>query len=105
MKTTILILCILTTAAAFGQGLIGGASSNITANPLQFPTHQQRAVQHPLGETQSILETYNFASAQGERPLWEFASKDEGTPLGDVARMLRKEHDSAPKATVVWEKQ
>ena len=105
MKTTILVLCVLTATAAFGQGLIGGTSLSITANPLQFPTHQQRALQHTLGDTQSILETYNFASAQGTRPLWEFAPKDESMPLGDVARMFRKEHESAPKATFVWEKQ
>jgi hypothetical protein len=42
--------------------------------------------------------------AQGERPLSDVASsKAAPVPLGDIARMLRKEQLTAKKATTVWE--
>ena len=40
--------------------------------------------------------------AHGVRPLWEVAKPSEPVPLGDAARLLRKEHAAAKKADIVW---
>jgi hypothetical protein len=37
------------------------------------------------------------------RPLWELAPVKVETPLGDSARMLKKQHANARKADIVWE--
>lgn len=106
MKTAILTFCLLTAGSVFAQTLVGGSGlSAPTSSQLNFPSHQRRAEQHPLGQTQTILEEYTVTSAQGDRPLWEFAAIDNSTPLGDVARILRKEHESAPKATFIFDKE
>jgi hypothetical protein len=49
--------------------------------------------------------TSTYTYAQGERPLWEFGSVVEPTPLGDVARAYRREKLGAKKAQKVFEKQ
>ena len=103
MKTTFLILLLLTSVAAFGQA--GSISSQ--AVPVTFPDHPQHAsigamaCEHPL--VGGASDTYTYA--QGERPLWEFGPVSEPVPLGDVARAYRKEKMAAKKAEVVFEKQ
>jgi hypothetical protein len=52
---------------------------------------------------QSLLTNTGFNYAQGEKPLWEVASLAVPIPLGDTARILRKEHETARKAARVWE--
>jgi hypothetical protein len=43
--------------------------------------------------------------AQGERPLWEFATNPAPeVPLGDVARLYRQQHATVKKAVKVLEK-
>jgi hypothetical protein len=56
-----------------------------------------------MAPTQDLLGRFAYVYARGERPLWEVAPVSQAVPLGDVARMLRKEHATAKKADVVWE--
>ena len=102
MKTTLVAftVCFLLASAAFGQ-----TASVLTgeAQPLRMVGHIEHAYQQPLAQEQVLLEQYNYTSAKGERPLWEVAPAWHATPLGDVARELKKEHAQAKKAQIVWE--
>lgn len=102
MKTTLLIITILCSAAAFGQSAI---SNN--PQPMQIMGHPEHASQGAMATEHSLVggggSTYSYA--QGERPLWEFGEIKEQIPLGDVARSLRKEKLSAKKAEIIFEKQ
>src|SRR5271168_199625 len=105
MKTTFLALLILCTSAAFGQ-LAG--SINSQAQPLQIVGNIQHAELHELAQEHPLVggsaSTYTYA--QGERPLWEFGPiLPPPTPLGDVARAVRKEKLAAKKAEIIFEKQ
>lgn len=100
MKTTVFAICILCATGALGQS-VGSVLSN-QAQPFQMPDHAMRAYQRPLATEQNLLETSGLAYAQGERPLWEFAPAPNRTPLGDIARLLKKEHTTAKKANKVW---
>jgi hypothetical protein len=93
------VLCLLCATAVLGQS----AGSVLSSEPqvFRFLEHSQHAAQHPMAEEQSLLESSSYFYAQGERPLWEFATHSPAVPLGDVARMLRKEHAAAKKADFV----
>lgn len=76
------------------------------AQMVQIHDHPQFAAPHAMASEQSLFgssDTYSYA--QGERPLWEFPSDIDSTPLGDIARAYRKEKSAAKKATKVFEKQ
>ena len=105
MKITLLALLILCTAAAFGQ-TAGSISSEVQT--FNIPEHVQHADRHDLAQERPLVggasDTYTYA--QGERPLWEFGPMiPPPTPLGDVARSLRKEKLAVKKAEIVFEKQ
>jgi hypothetical protein len=103
MKITLCALVFVCLAgAAFGQSGIG--SSGLSAEPVvyEFNTHQARAIQTEMGQPQEIMERSTNVSAHGTRPLWEMASPAYLTPLGDSARLLKKEHLTAKKAEIVW---
>ncbi|MBZ5682731.1 MAG: hypothetical protein LAO24_21770 [Acidobacteriia bacterium] len=102
MKTTLFILCLICATAAFGQ------TASVLPNnsqPIQIYGNPQHASQHELAQPQDILEHSDYTYAKGERPLSEFGmTPSEPTPLGDIARAYRKEHASARKADIVFEK-
>jgi len=102
MKTTILVLCILWAATALGQSAYGVP---VMASTFQVTSHAEHASPHALAQEQSLLEGpgAGYLIAQGERPLWEFASTKQEVPLGDIARTLREQHESAKKAQFVRE--
>jgi hypothetical protein len=105
MKITFLALLILCTAAAFGQ--TAGVLSN-QPQMISIPEHVEHADRHDLAQERPLVggasDTYTYA--QGERPLWEFGPMlPPPTPLGDVARSVRKEKLAAKKAEIVFEKQ
>ena len=104
MKTTLVVLFIFCTAAAFGQ--IAGAISS-QAQVLELPEHPQHAELHEMAQERPLVGggpgAYTYA--QGERPLWEFGPVSVPTPLGDVARAYRKEKLAAKKAEIILEKQ
>ena len=104
MKTALLVLIILCTAAAFGQ-----TAAVLSNQPqiIRIPDHTQHAERQAMASEHPLVgggsDTYSYA--QGERPLWEFGPVSEPTPLGDVARAYRKEKATAKKAEIVFEKQ
>ena len=102
MKATILGMCLLCATAAFAQSSGVGYALNADAHPAEFSSHPERAIQHPLGSEQSVLETSESVWAHGELPLWEVAQKKEQVSLGDAARVWRKEHEKVKKADKVW---
>ena len=107
MKTLCFALCLLLTAAAFGQA---AGSLNNQPQVREIPSHTLHAASQPMGREVSLLAGSRNVSAQGEKPLWEAVGSTEparapdAMPLGDVARLLRRQHATAQKATIVLEK-
>jgi hypothetical protein len=99
MKTAVFAFCFLGATAALGQSFSGAQMTSV----LQFNNHAERASQQSMAREQNLLESSNYFFAQGERPLWEVQplSQTRPVPLGDIARMLRKEHEASKKADVV----
>ena len=103
MKTTLFVLCLLLCAtAAFGQNVGNGALLSNEPVIVEFTSHAGHASQQPMGKVQNLLGQSGTNSAHGERPLWEVVKPAPVTPLGDSARMLKKAHDAAKKADIVW---
>jgi hypothetical protein len=102
MKTTVLALFLLCAATGFGQAAVGGSALSAQPSVLEFQSHEAIASQHAMGSSQNLLENAGYTWAQGERPLWEVSPASHPTPLGDSARMLKKEHTSFKKAEVMW---
>jgi hypothetical protein len=102
MKTTLFVLCFFCAAAAFGQTVGTGSLLNSEPVIVEFASHAGHASQRPMGMEQNLLEQSGFTSAHGERPLWEVAKPGQVTPLGDSARTLKKAHEAAKKADIVW---
>ena len=104
MKITLCLLGILCFAGvAFGQAS-SGATSGLSAEPViyTFQSHAGRAAQQGMGEHLDIMEHSANVQAHGVRPLWEVVTPAYVVPLGDSARLLRKEHMDAKKAEIVW---
>ncbi len=104
MKITLCLLGILCFAGvAFGQAS-SAATSGLSAEPViyQFQSHSGRASQQGMGEHLDIMEHSANVQAHGVRPLWEVVTPAYVVPLGDSARLLRKEHMDAKKAEIVW---
>jgi hypothetical protein len=103
MKTTLFAICFLcflcaTTAFAQNAPVLSGA-----AQPVQMTDHPQHASEHALAQESSLLSTSAYSYAKGERPLSEFGTLKQETPLGDIARAFRKEHATAAKSAKVVE--
>jgi len=103
MKTALLAMCILGASAAFGQT----ATSSLSARPqiYYFETHPEHASRQPLAQTQNLTGNEILVYAQGELPLWEVATPVRQVPLGDSARALRQEHETAKRAAKCWQNQ
>ena len=101
MKTILLLSCLLFASLTWGQA----ASSMINGQPqpLRQPSHPEHASQASMSHEESLLGAGAYTSAKGERPLWEVAPPTNPTPLGDVARTLKKQHETAKKATFIRE--
>jgi hypothetical protein len=103
MKTTLFVLCFLCATAALGQSAGGGSALSSEPRVIEFPSHLGHASQRPMALEQNLLEKSSYVYAHGERPLWEVAPVTNAMPLGDVARILRKEHETTKKADFVRE--
>jgi hypothetical protein len=101
MKKTLLVLCLLSTTAAFAQ-YVGGASY-ISNQPqiYESPSHPAHASYAPMSQEQNVLAATSYSSAQGERRASDFP-QPEGVSLGAAARELRKQHVQLKKSRVVW---
>ena len=103
MKAAFLIISILCATAALGQSVAGGAALSAEPQIIQMCSHPQHAAQRPMAIEQTLLETYQTVHAHGIRPLWEVGSLNDEVPLGDIARALRKERETAKKAEKNWQ--
>lgn len=102
MKTLLLaFVCVAASVGAAAQSY-GGGAMNAQPQMLVMPDYTQHASQTPLATSQDLLEHSGSSSAHGEVPLWEAMEPAPVTPLGDLARELRKEHAVARKAVKVW---
>lgn len=102
MKTLLFAFCFLASSAAVAQ--VGGPVLSSRPVPISFTSHQAHASQPGMSDQQDVLERSVPLIAQGLRPLSDVASsKAAPVPLGDIARMLKKEQLTAKKATTVWE--
>lgn len=104
IKIVVFAICLLSTAAALGQNMAGVSALSNQSQMLQLPDHPQHASLHALAPEQTLLPSSSIVYARGEQPLWEFAPKEDIQPLGDIARIFRKEHAEAKKAVMVWDK-
>jgi hypothetical protein len=102
MKISLLALCLLCATTAFAQTGASAATLSAQTSPVAFQSHEAQASQHSMAAEQNLLGASSYTWAQGERPLWEVAPVYHFTPLGDSARLLKKEHDNAKKAEFVW---
>jgi hypothetical protein len=100
MKTGLFVLCFLCATTALAQSTGAGALNN-EVQPFQMPSHTQHASQQPMALEQNLLENVSYSYVQGERPLWEVQPLAHQVPLGDIARALRKEHETAKKADFI----
>jgi hypothetical protein len=102
MKTLVLLVCILSSAVALGQA---AGASTLSSQPVVrwAPSHAEHAAQKPMAQLQTLLGDRNYTSAHGERPLWEVAPSTVEPPLGDTARLLKKQRATTKKSKVVWE--
>jgi hypothetical protein len=98
MKTVVFILCLFCTAACFGQASLSSQTQGV-----QIVEHPQHAAQHDMARPQDIYEHSDYAYEKGERPLYEFGPVSQPVPLGDIARVLRKQHALVKKADIIWE--
>jgi len=103
MKTTLFLLCFLSATLSFGQNSAGVSTLSNEPQMVSFYSHSRQATQQNMSQEQNLLERSGFTYAQGERPLWEVAPKSQPTPLGDIARTLRKEHEAVKKADIIWQ--
>jgi hypothetical protein len=103
MKTTLCVLFLLFTTAAFGQAAGNTWALDSQPQVVHIPSHEQTATQQPMGQELNLLGSSQYLSAHGERPLWEVAQKRVEVSLGEVARNLRKQHESAKKADKCYE--
>ena len=99
-RASLIALWLLFATAAFGQS---SAGSVLTAEPQVFrpPDHSQRAAQMPMGQPQTLLESNSSFFVEGERPLWEVQPAKREVPLGDIARMYKRDHELLKKAEFV----
>lgn len=100
MKTISLVLFLLFASAAFGQYGVGSISSR--PQPYHPPENPAHASRHALAAEQYVLSGTAYSSAQGEKPAWELPQAPAAA-LGDIARMLKKDHARLKKARFVYE--
>jgi len=100
MKKTLLVLCLLSSSAAFAQYY---GVNHIDSQPVIYepPSHPQHAGYAPMMQEQSVFATTSYVTAQGDRRASDFPQA-EGISLGAYARELRKQHEQAKRARIVW---
>jgi hypothetical protein len=103
MKKSLLLACVVLFAgAAFAQSSVGASSLSNEAQPIVMPSHPSQASERGMMSGKSLLTGSGSISAKGERPLWKLAPNNVPVPLGDSARVVKKQHAEAKKAQVTW---
>jgi hypothetical protein len=102
MKTAVFAFCFFCGTAAFGQSILG---TSALATPYQSPDHPRTAGPKPLSHEQALVGCVDcIVVAQGEMCLADAPSvQKHETPLGDVARFYRRDHELVKKAAEVKE--
>ncbi len=104
MKTLALVLCLFASTSLLAQASAGTGALSADPVVIQFTGHPTRALQQGMADHQDIMESSTPTMERGSRPLWEVAPRPvAAVPLGDIARMLKKEKLTVRKATKVWE--
>jgi len=102
MKTALFVLCFFSATVVFGQSAAGAGALSAEPIVIEFNSHSQHASYQAMGQEQTLFAQSSNVQAHGVRPLWEVALPSQLTPLGDSARLLKKDHATAKKAEVVW---
>jgi hypothetical protein len=107
MKTALLVASLLLTTAALGQSIGSAVGSPFMSSSYNTITHDQHASYRPMAQEQNLNGGGNsVVVAEGEIPLAEVPLPPRHEmPLGDVARLVRKERETAKKAAFVFEQQ
>src|ERR1700687_3223265 len=100
MKKTLLVLCLLSTTAAFAQ-YVGASYISNQPQIYESPSHPAHTSYAPMSQEQNVLAATSYSSAQGERPASDFPQA-ESVSLAVAARELRKQHAQLKKSRVVW---
>jgi hypothetical protein len=101
MKTTLMVVCLFFSTAAFAQYSSLGSSRNNEPVIPSTPEHPAHAGYSYMSSGQSVLAGASYSSAQGERPASDFPQPDQ-ISLGTAARELKKQHETKKKSKVVW---
>jgi hypothetical protein len=101
MKTTLFVLCLLSTTGAFAQFYSSAGHIDNTPIVYESPSHPAHASYTQMTSEQSVLGSSNYTSAQGERRASDFPQA-EGVSLGSYARELRKQRAELKKSRVIW---
>jgi hypothetical protein len=106
MKTTLLVLLVLLTTVLLTTAAFGQYGTSISSQPAPFQPadHPEHASYAPLAHEQTLVAGGGYTFGHGDRPASDFPQAAE-ISLGEIARALRKQHESAKKAPGVWEKQ
>lgn len=102
MKTFLLPFVVCVACAVGAAGQVRGASISAEPQIVTVPDHPSYAYRGSMGTQHDLMGHYGVTSVHGEGALWEFMPEPVVTPLGDSAREIRKEHEKAKKAVVVW---
>jgi len=94
MKTIFSVFVLFCATTAFSQN---AAVLYSYAQPFEMMDHAQHASAHAMGQETTLLDTSVYSYAKGEVPLSELGSIEYETPLGDIARALRKERAQTPE--------
>jgi hypothetical protein len=100
MKTALLVLSLLGTAAAFGQQPAAPVSHQ--PQSYQSPSHPQHASEQSLAPEHYLFGAANYFSVRGDARTWDLPPAPTKS-LGESARLLREEHGKLKKARVVFE--
>ena len=107
MKSIFLMSLLLLSVGAFGQCCQSTIGATLAPPAMgttwSAPDHSMHASRHSLAFEQDLKEIGGVTMAQGERPVWEVYHVEQ-ISLGDAARDYRKQHLTARKAQIVWEK-
>jgi hypothetical protein len=101
MKNFFFLFVVCGLCAVGANAQVSGATSS-QAHALVMSGNPQHASQAAMAQEHSLMERSGTLSAHGQRPLWELMPEATVVPLGDSARVLRKEHAAAKKAVRVW---
>lgn len=99
-KILLMIICLLSTSAAFGQ--YGAGHFDSQPQVYHAPEHPLHAGFMALASEHGIVGGGSVNFAQGERPVSDFPQAAV-LPLGDAARELKKQHAQVKKSRFVWE--